>query len=211
MTDSRLRDLWRRGRAGDLEARAQHLRERLRAGELVATRLEVAARLGDPAARLALEAPPDPGPDPVASVETLPDAVARRLALVCARAVVARAVAGFGKGVAPTEGLAALEAAVARPDDASVPARALACADALVQAAWTLAEDEGSARSDTDLAALRALAWAVRAAGPAAAPVHAASALREALDVARAQVDAAAAGDQEATLRDAVLDALLAP
>lgn len=207
MTDARLRDLWRRGRAGDVEARAQHLRERLRAGELAATRLEVAARLGDPAARLALESPPDPGPDPVASLEALPDATARRVALVCARAVAGQAVAAFGKGLAPTEALAALEAALARPSDPGVGGRAVACADALVEGTWALADG----RSDADLGALRALAWAVRAAGPEAAPAHAASALREALDVARAADDAGAEGDQEATLRDAVLDALLGP
>jgi hypothetical protein len=211
VTDARLRDLWRRGRSGDGEARAQHLRERLRAGELATTRLEVAARLGDPAARLALEAPPDPGPDPIASLETLSDEVARRVAVVCARAVAGKAVAGFGKGVAPTEALAALEATVARPDDPSLPARALVCADALVEGVWALAADPAPGGSDEGLGALRALAWAVRAAGPAA-PAHAASALREALDVARAADDAGVGeGDAEATLRDAVLDALLAP
>lgn len=211
MTDARLRDLWRRGRAGDLEARAHHLRERLRAGELVATRLEVAARLGDPAARLALEAPPDPGPDPIASVEAVSDLVARRLALVCARAVIRQAVEGFGQGVAPTEALSALERVVARPDDPGGAARAAVCADALVEGAWALAGDSARGVSDAQLGALRALAWAVRSAGPAA-PAHAASALREALDVARAADDAGGAGDEgEAALRDAVLDALLAP
>lgn len=205
MTDARLRDLWRRGRAGDVEARAQHLRERLRAGELAATRLEVAARLGDPAAGLALDAAPPPGPDPVASLEALPDEVARRVALVCARHVVGHAPAAPLRMTSPGEALAALEAAVLDPGAA---ARAVACADGLVQRTWLLGED---GPSDAGLGALRALAWAVRAAGPAA-PAHAASALREALDVARAADDAPGAqGDSEATLRDAVLDALLAP
>lgn len=55
MTDARLRESERRWKeTGALEDEAQYLRERVRAGELQADRLEVAALCGDEAARTAL-------------------------------------------------------------------------------------------------------------------------------------------------------------
>lgn len=64
MADSRLRQLQRDAASGgDLEAEARFLLERVRVGKLPAERLELAAYLGDPAARLAVSVP---GPDPTA-------------------------------------------------------------------------------------------------------------------------------------------------
>ena len=54
MSDARLRALERASAAGDLEARARLLRERVRLGTLAGPRLELAAQLGDPSARAAL-------------------------------------------------------------------------------------------------------------------------------------------------------------
>ena len=64
MTDERLRRLSREA-GGDDDARARLLTERLRAGTLARTRLELAAWLGDGAARLALgDDAPTPAPLP---------------------------------------------------------------------------------------------------------------------------------------------------
>jgi hypothetical protein len=62
VADDRLRDLERRAQAGDLEAQARLLRERLRAGDLTQGRLELAAYLGHEPARVALgpTAPDEP-------------------------------------------------------------------------------------------------------------------------------------------------------
>lgn len=62
MADERLRRLGRQAAAGDVGAAASLLRERARLGEVPPLGLEVAAFLGDPAARAAVVAPPAPPP-----------------------------------------------------------------------------------------------------------------------------------------------------
>lgn len=54
MSDSRLRELERQAAAGDVQARARLLAERVRVGDLAPDRLQLAAYLGDPQARQAL-------------------------------------------------------------------------------------------------------------------------------------------------------------
>lgn len=66
MADERLRRLGRQAAAGDVGAAASLLRERARLGEVPPLGLEVAAFLGDPAARAAVVAPPAPPPDDAA-------------------------------------------------------------------------------------------------------------------------------------------------
>jgi len=58
VSDQRQRALERAAEAGDREAEAELLRERLRSGELARARVELLASLGDDAARMALDAPP---------------------------------------------------------------------------------------------------------------------------------------------------------
>lgn len=74
MSDARMRELERRWReGGDDDDRAAWLAERLRAGALEPARAELAAWVGDPAARLALGQPPLPplGPGAPAGTEWL--------------------------------------------------------------------------------------------------------------------------------------------
>lgn len=78
MSDDRLRDLERRWRAGGApEDDARLLRERVRAGALAAADLELAARLGHPAACAALARGPDDLPALAAALAATDDGRAR--------------------------------------------------------------------------------------------------------------------------------------
>lgn len=75
MADDRLRSLERAAAGGDLDAITALLSQRVRAGDLEHTRLELAAFLGDPLARRILgdrtPDPPEPEPVPVAGVHAV--------------------------------------------------------------------------------------------------------------------------------------------
>jgi len=153
VSDERLRELERRFReVGTTEAEADWLRERLRAGELVPARLELAGLLGHEAARLVC---PPSGPLGLRHFRDLLRAAGAEAGLRYLVVVAGAGVEGFGGGVAlrtllerverwiagEGRGAELLEAAeaAAGPASFSIPVRSL------VGAARAAARDEGAA------------------------------------------------------------------
>jgi hypothetical protein len=95
VADIRLRELERGAAQGDLESRARLLAARVRAGDLDPRRLDLAAYLGDPGARLATQTTPtEPGPQAVL-LSTWAGGLTGWGAEVCVRAALVAAAAAL--------------------------------------------------------------------------------------------------------------------
>ena len=135
MSDQRQRALERAAEAGDREAEAELLRERVRAGELARERVELLAALGDEAARLALDDPPDllPPGDLRALAYGLAEFGKEQLvrgAIAAARPLLEVIEEHASYEERPRAALDAVEAWLARPDEARRVGARLAAVEA---------------------------------------------------------------------------------
>ncbi|MCO5167605.1 MAG: hypothetical protein M9894_14755 [Planctomycetes bacterium] len=144
MSDGRLREAERRWRqSGSVDDEAAFLRERVRAGALPPTRLEVAAACGHPAAARALPAPTRgllgraldrvrealTGDDPWRRLRRFEPEVKVRAALAIARPTFAAAGATGDLAAAAARALAATEAWLEAPSEPRAAAASEAAAD----------------------------------------------------------------------------------
>jgi hypothetical protein len=185
MADEGMRRLERLAGAGDPEAQARYLRERVRLGELPAERLGLLALLGDPLAARALGREPPEAPLPpkewARQLEPLGPEVLVRVAVGLARAVQRREEAYSLRAIR------AAEAWALSPDSARAFAAGQA-ADAIAARRWAI-DDRLHASVEAAEAAARVAQFATLPVGPPFPPhmdaphwlgICAASALRAA-------------------------------
>lgn len=170
MSDQRQRALERAAEAGDREAEAELLRERLRAGELRPERVQLLAALGEAPARMALDAPPAllPRGDLLALASGLTDfgkEVLVRAALAAAAPLLEVVEEHAPYEQRPRAALRAVEAWLARPDEARRVGARLAAAEA-ERAGEQLMDEPQPTLSDVELSFF---AWAMRGAAELAA------------------------------------------